>query len=70
MKKENWVDKEVKFYDFIWQEGLSACSKCINDKIAKDFKSGGNQFEEMKKAIFKKFPTREKAIKLLKNYEK
>jgi len=60
---ENWLDKEVAFYDFIWAYGVGACTDCINAELFEDFAAGGNKFEEMKKAILKKFPTREIAIR-------
>ena len=63
----NWIDKEVAFYDFIWAYGLNAHTNCINDELYEDFKAGGDKFEEMKKAILKKFPTRKIALKEFEN---
>lgn len=62
--KKTWLDEEIEFYDFIWAYGVQAHTSCINRVLLKDFAKGGNKFEEMKKLIIKKFPTREKAIKL------
>ncbi len=63
----NWLDKEVEFYDFIWKEGLSLCGNCITKELLKDFQKGGNQFEQMKLQILKKFPTRKAAEQALKD---
>ncbi len=62
-REEKWIDYEVAFYDFIWREGLKAHEKCINEEIIRDFRDGGNNFEEMKAKILTMFPTREDAEK-------
>ncbi len=71
MKKQrinrSWLDEQIDFYDFIWEEGIEACGKCINRKLMQDFADGGNQFEQMKKEIIKKFPNRKEAEKEFKN---
>ncbi len=59
----NWIDKEVAFYDFIWAYGVGAHTNCINQELYEDFAAGGDKFEEMKKLILQKFPTRENAVK-------
>jgi len=61
--EKNWLEELINFYDFIWEEGINACGKCINQKILEDFQSGGNNFETMKKAILRKFPTEKSAKK-------
>ena len=67
MKETNWLDEEVGFYDFIWREGLSAHEKCINKKLLDSAGQGEDvfnaNFDGMKKLIFEKYPTREKAEK-------
>jgi hypothetical protein len=63
----NWIDKEVAFYDFIWAYGIGAHTNCINQELYEDFAAGGNKFEEMKKLILQKFPTREIAVKEFEN---
>lgn len=62
MISKNWVDVEVAFYDFMWEEGLKAHAHCVNEKIINDFREGKDSFEEIKEKIAKTFPTREKAI--------
>lgn len=64
MKNKTWLDNEVDFYDFIWAYGVQAHTSCINNELFEDFKLGGNKFEEMKKLILEKFPTREEAEKV------
>lgn len=59
----NWIDREVAFYDFIWAYGVNAHIDCINQELYEDFAAGGGKFEEMKKLILQKFPTREIAMK-------
>lgn len=61
IKTENWLDEFIEFYDFVWKTGMNMCAKCCNKELLQDFQNGGNQFEEMKKAIVKKFPTYNKA---------
>jgi len=58
----NWIDEEVAFYDFIWAYGVNAHTNCINQELWEDFATGGDKFEEMKKSILQKFPTREIAL--------
>ncbi len=58
----NWLDEEIAFYDFIWAYGVGAHTECINTELFVDFAKGGNKFEEMKKVILKKFPTKEAAV--------
>lgn len=64
-KNKTWLDEEIEFYDFIWKYGLKAHGSCINKELMQDFENNGNKFEEMKKLIIKKFPTRETALKQL-----
>lgn len=64
---ENWLDEEIDFYDFIWAYGVNACTDCINAELFEDFAAGGNKFEEMKKLILKKFPTKEIAMQEFNN---
>lgn len=67
---ENWLDKEISFYDFIWQEGVQAHGSCINKELFRDFTKGGNKFEEMKKLILKNFPTKKIAEKEFNKFQK
>ena len=62
----NWIDEEVKFYDFIWAYGVGACTDCINADLYEDFKAGGEWFEQMKAKILEKYPTRAAAWKAFK----
>lgn len=62
----SWLDEEVEFYDFIWDEGLQLCGKVVNKQLMDDFAKGGSLFEDMKKKITEKFPTRESALKAFK----
>lgn len=64
---ENWLDEEVTFYDFIWRYGVNVHTSCINAELFEDFAAGGNKFEEMKKIILKKFPTKEIAMQEFNN---
>ncbi len=64
----NWIDEEVKFYDFIWAYGIEACTDCINADLFEDFKAGGDLFEKMKVRILEKYPTRALAWKAFKAY--
>lgn len=61
---KTWLDKEIEFNDFIWKEGLDMCGKCINKELFKDFEEGGKEFENMKKLIIEKFPTKNNALKI------
>ncbi|MCK5611625.1 hypothetical protein KAR91_57675 [Candidatus Pacearchaeota archaeon] len=63
----NWIDKEVAFYDFIWAYGVNAHTDCINRELFEDFAAGGDKFEEMKKLILEKFPTKEIALREFEN---
>ncbi len=63
VKEENWMEKLVEFYDFVWSEGVSAHGSCINNELLEDFKEGGDKFQQMIKLIVKKFPTEEDARK-------
>lgn len=67
---ENWLDEEVDFYDFVWAYGTSTCTDCINRELFDNFAAGGNKFEEMKKVILEKFPTREAAMQEFKACKK
>jgi len=68
-KKRNWVDTEVAFYDFIWQQGISLCGKCLNRELWEDFAKGGDKFEKMGAAILRKFPTRKAAEAAFRKFE-
>lgn len=63
MKKQDWLNNEIEFYDFIWREGTELCENHVNSELMADFAKGGNLFEEMKAKILQKFPSREKAYK-------
>ena len=69
MSKANWLDEEVAFYDFIWAYGTKACTNCINREIFNDFAAGGDKFEQMKKKILKKWPTKTAALSAFEGYK-
>ncbi len=60
--EDDWMDELVAFYDFVWREGVSAHESCINKELMEDFQGGGNKFDEMKRLIVEKFPTKESAL--------
>jgi len=51
----SWVRVQVAFYDFIFEEALEQCAKCINDGIVDGFADGKNVYEDAVKAIELKF---------------
>lgn len=66
--EKHWLDSEIAFYDFIWEEGTRLCATHINSELIQDFAAGGSLFQEMKQKIVEKFPTRDSAIEFfLKN---
>lgn len=69
-KMDSWMDIEVAFYDFIWAYGTEACTECINSELFSDFAAGGDKFEQMKKKILEKWPTRAEAWSAFEDYIK
>ena len=41
----------VEVYDFAFQNAMSACSSCINEKMLAEWQSGGNFYKECIKAV-------------------
>jgi hypothetical protein len=60
---QNWLEELIEFYNFVWKSGTEACGKCVNEKLMEDFANGGSLFEQMKKKIIERFPTRQSANK-------
>lgn len=54
-KYGSWVKVQVAFYDFIFQEGTELCPAHWKEKADKEFKDGGDFYEQSVAQIEKRF---------------